>query len=321
MKKDLDQLIAEFKRFGEVRPLEDDSHPQHQSDLFQEMTWAERGKLLMELIEQRNGSISQKELLHEHIEKLGIANSEEGRQYLRNFLSLFVQQKVLIKKRFKNKTFFLPNRHFTSANIQEYFALLSRPSGENVSYKKASRLKYLKRVKLLKSIIEQKGPLPISRLIDEHIGEFGFTNDSVGRQEALLFFKNAINDHSVQTYKKDSMTWITMSESFEEEQAKPEISHKEIEEVRTQKIDEISGFGWDRGQDSRGMLTRSSFSEDNKLRVDEELLVYRSISHYDAQIVDLDKQFYLLHQEKMLLRKQLTGIDKMISQLYSLSRE
>ncbi|MBN2384905.1 hypothetical protein JXQ70_18685 [bacterium] len=310
MKKDLDQLIAEYKRQEARATLSPDGTP---TELFQEMTWSERGQRLLKLIEDRNGSIGLKELLFDEIEQLGINNTEEGRAYLRNFLSLFVQQKLLIKTKMNNKTFYLINKQFSSANIQEYFDLLSGPQNRPESYQEIQLKKYQKRVQLLVNILRQKGPLPVPRFIEEHLVEFGFTNDTTGRREVQLFLRRAIRKGAVRTFKKDSIPWLGMPELQNEGEQSCQISHQttpvlmgEVPNDRQRSLP--SRIGSDRGPALASIRT-ATFSLDLKL------FAYQSLFELDGQLNELDEHLIGIVDQLTFKRRQLWGLNQVIDQL------
>jgi len=310
MKKDLDQLLAEYRQKEAQVTSRGDNVASPRNDLLQEMTWSERGKLLIEMIEQHNGAISQKELLYDQIEKLGITNSEEGRSYLRNFLSLFVQQKVLLKQTLKNKTHFTLNRQYSSTNIQEYFYLLSAPTMQNESYHEIAHQKYLKRVELLVDILLHQGAIPVSKLVDEHIVELGFTNDIKGRHEVADFLKRTLREGTVAITKKDSVTFINVSGMDQAKSAKPAS-----QTVHRKRPPQPAQTGSRR--EEKPPLAPSAADRTASIRqiMDREIFLSQVLYELEQQINGLDDQFIEISAQKNRAKDQLLGLEKLMNEL------
>ncbi|MFC1851173.1 hypothetical protein ACFL27_13340 [candidate division CSSED10-310 bacterium] len=319
MKKDLDQLIAEFKKMNAQSGLEPGQARKAASDSFDEMSWEERGQLLLELIESRGGSISQQELLNTDIDKLGIANSEDGRQYLRNFLSQFIQQKLIRKKKIKNKIY-LTLSHHRSSNIKEYFSLFSVKTEQKIPFKKAAELKYIKRLKILINVLKERGQFPIDTLFGELMAEIGFHNDSSGKAEAHEFLTRALENKQVHVIKKNSTSWLVLPEPGQTVTPRKKRKSSNGDKLEQSKTPVSQSSPITRQTKKRKDSQPETHSGPAPLSVQKALDLFYWKVKLENQISDLDDEIIRIAEFKKRYRAQLAHISQKIVEIFELRK-
>lgn len=340
MKKDLDQLIAEFKQMN-GKSLHGAGCETDVTTCVEEMTWEERGKLLLGLIEEHNGVMSQKDLFNHEIEKIGLGNNEEGRLYLRNFLSWYIQQRIIIKKRIKNKVYFAISQHYRSNDLKEYFRLVTNQRKSDVSPEE----KFEKRSKNCIAILERKGPLPLDMVLNNYLGEIGFPNDSLGRAEAQEFFNKLLSGKQVRELKKECISFLVLPEqasAFPEDKTESSeeqnvicdeatsVELPETEQIVSKMDDEPASTPLDSKQtlsveaegqiegepvSPRKLKTRSEKSDVIEKVWHEELDLYHWKVKFDKEIDDLESEIIRIADERKELRRKLHAIESTLKYL------